>query len=151
MPSEAKASILTDGNVDLYAMHGPFNIKDGEVNPIGRIYGYKINSEGLTFNQNGLTARYGVTINHGSIKGIFDWGTETRSNDWVIAVPLESPVAWGGTEGKIEISAAKISSNSVALDGGKVVSNDRANAKWVSTNDWFQGEGFAEPSEASKP
>ena len=149
--SEANALILTDGNIDLCAMHGSFNIKDGEINPIGRIYGDKINSEGLTFNQNGLTARYGVTINYGSVEGRFDWGTETKSNDWVIAVPLESPVAWGGTEGKIKISALKISSNSAALDRGKVVSNDKANDKWVSTNDWVQGEGFAKPSEANKP
>jgi hypothetical protein len=70
--SEANGLILTDGNIDVYAMHGPFNIKDGEINPIGKIYGDKIESEGLTFNQNGLTALYGVTINYGSIEGRFD-------------------------------------------------------------------------------
>jgi hypothetical protein len=148
--SEANALII-DGIIDLYAMHGSFNIKEGEINPVGMIYGSKINSEGSTFNQNGLTACYDVTINYGSVEGRFDWGTETKSNDWVIAVPLESPVAWGGADGKIKISATKISSNSVALDRGEVVSNDRANAKWVSTNDWVQGDGFAEPSEASMP
>jgi len=45
--SEANALILTDGNNDLFAMHGSFNIKDGEINPIGSIYGHKINSERL--------------------------------------------------------------------------------------------------------
>jgi hypothetical protein len=148
--SEANGLILTDGNIDLYAMHGPFNIKDGEINPNGKIYGDQIKSEGLTFNQNGLTALYGVTINYGSIEGRFDWGTETKSNNWVIAAPLESPLAWGGTDGEIKIYAAKICSSSVALDRGKVVSNDKANAKWVSTNDWVQGYGFAESSQANK-
>jgi len=146
--SEANGLILTDGTIDLYAIHGPFNIKDGEMNPIGKIYGEKIKSEGLTFNQNGLTARYGVTINYGSIEGRFDWGTETKSNNWVMAAPLESPLAWGGTDGEIKIYAANICSSSVALDGGRVVSNDKANAKWVSRDDWYQGYGFAKPSEA---
>ena len=150
--SEAEASLLNDEHndeyIDLYAIHGPFNIKDGEKNPIGRICGDKINSEGSTFNQNKLTARYDVTINYGFVEGRFDWGTETKSNSWVIAVPLESPAAWGGTQGKIKISALKISSNSEALYEGKVVSQDRANAKWVSANDWVQGYGFAKPSKA---
>ena len=66
------------GVIDFYAIHGPFNIEKGEVNPIGRICGDRISSEGLTFNQKGLTALYGVTINYGSVKGRFDWGTETK-------------------------------------------------------------------------
>ena len=105
-----------------------------------------IRSEGSASNQEGLTARYGVTINYGSVEGRFDWGTETKSNGWAIAVPLEPPVAWGGTQGKIKISALKISSNSEALDGTAVVSySDRD--KWISVRDWEQGYGFAAPSE----
>jgi hypothetical protein len=118
--------------------------------PSGIISGEKINSEGLTFNQNGLIALYGVTINHGSIKGSFDWGTETTSNELVVAAPLETPAVWSSPYpwNDIEISASKISSYSVALDGKKVVSNDWAIDKDVSTTDWINGYGFAKPSEA---
>jgi hypothetical protein len=148
--SEAEATQLNDGVIDLYAIHGAFNTEDGEKNPVGRISGDMISSKGSASNQEGLTARYGVTINYGSVEGRFDWGTETKSNGWLIAVPLESPVAWGGTQGKIKISALKINSNSAALFGNVVLSNDWAKAKWVSVKDWKQGYGFAAPSEAKK-
>ena len=149
--SEAQASITTDRNIDLYAMHGSFDASK----PYGIISGDKINSKGLTFNQNRLIALYGVTIDHGSIEGSFDWGTETKSNELAIAAPLETPAAWEPNEPNgwdpINIFAAKICSYSVALDGKKVVSNDWAIDKDVSKTDWVNGYGFAETSEANKP
>jgi hypothetical protein len=148
--SEAEASLVTGGNIDLYAIHGHFNIEDNEEESIGSISGNRISSEGLTFNQKGLAALYSLTINCGSIEGRFDWGTEAISNDWVIAVPLESPGVWGGTPGKIGISALKINSYSAAFDAKKVLSKDWNNAKWVNVNDWHEGYGFAEASGASK-
>ena len=148
--SEAEASLVKGGNIDLYAIHGHFDIGDDEEKSIGSISGTRISSEGLTFNQKGLSALYGVTINRGSIEGRFDWGTETTSNDWVIAVPLESPGVWGGTPGKIDISALKINSYSAAFDAKKVLSKDWDNAKWVNVDDWQEGYGFAEASVASK-
>jgi len=146
--SEAEASRQYK-YVDLYAIHGSFEEKDH----IGKISGDKIHSEGLTFNKKGFAALYGVTINYGSVEGRFDWGTETKSNGWVIAVPLESPEAWGGIQGDIGISALKISSYSAALDCKGIVSKDWANYRGVSEygvldNDWYRGYGFAEPSKA---
>jgi hypothetical protein len=144
--SEADALILPDENIDLYAMHGSFDMDDTS----GIISGDKINSKGLTFNQNRLIALYGVTIDRGSIEGSFDWGTETISNQWALAVPLETPAEWSETNNwdKIKIYASKISSYSVALDGKKVESNHWAIDKDVSTTDWVYGSGFAEPSQS---
>jgi hypothetical protein len=146
--SEAQA-FPQDEYIDLYAIHGSFD----PGNSIGKISGDKIQSEGLTLNQKGFAALYGVTINYGSVEGRFDWGTETTSNGWVIAVPLETPYAWGGIQGDIGISALKISSYSAALDCKGVVSKDWAYYRGVSEygvldNDWSEGFGFAEPSEA---
>ena len=147
--SAAEATLLKDRVIDLYTIHGAFNTEDGKKNPIGRIRGDWIRSEGSTSNQEGLTARYDVTIKDGFVEGRFDWGTETMSNDWVIAVPLESPAAWGGYPGKIKISTSEVWSNSAALGGTKDVSYSDHD-KWVSVKDWKQGYGFALPSEARK-
>jgi hypothetical protein len=149
--SEAEAVLLEDGPIDFYAVHGPFCFDIGVRHPVGSISGDKISSEGSTFNQEGFAARYGVTINHGSIKGRFDWATETWNDGWVIAVPLESPEVWGGIPGDIKVSALGISSYSEASYKGKIVSKDSASAKRVSTNNWVQGAGFAEGSEAGNP
>jgi hypothetical protein len=149
--SAAEATLLKHGVIDLYAIHGPFNLEDKEKNPIGKISGDLIHSEGSASNTAmGLEALYDVTIKCGSIEGRFDWGTETKSDGWVIAVPLESPAAWDGYQGKIKISASEVWSNSEALlDGTKVVSNS-AYAQGVRVRDWKQGYGFAAPSEAKK-
>jgi hypothetical protein len=121
--------------------------------PYGKISGDKINSKGLTFNQNRKIALYGATIENGYIEGSFDWGTETKSNERALAVPLETPEAWSETNNwdKINIFASKICSYSVALDGKKVVSNDWAIDKDVSKYGWVEGYGFAEPSKANNP
>ena len=144
--SEAEA-YRQDEYIDLYAIHGSFDLG----NPIGKISGDKIHSEGLTFNQKGFAALYDVTINYGSVEGRFDWGTETTSNGWVIAVPLEPPSAWGGIQGKIGISALKISSYSAALDCKGVVSKDWAYYQGVKEDSWSEGFGFAKPSKAGNP
>ena len=153
--SEAQAS-QEKGYIDLSAIHGAF---DG--NDPGSISGNNICSEGSTTSETGLKAFYVVNIegkdkNPGSVEGKFDWGTETTSNGWVIAVPLESPSAWGGTQGVITVSASKISSCSKALDAQAVKSEDRGYAKDVSISDWAGnnwpgGSGFAKYSEARKP
>jgi len=144
--SEADALILPDENIDLYAMHGSFDASK----PYGKISGDKINSKGLTFNQNRLIALYSVTIDHGSIEGSFDWGTETKSNEWALAVPLEKPAEWSETNNweNTKIYASKISSYSVALDEKKVVSSDWAIDKGVLEDNWVYGSGFAEPSQS---
>jgi hypothetical protein len=152
--SEAQAS-QENGYIDLYAIHGAFN-----GNGPGSISGDNIYSKGATTSETGLKAFYVVNIEGkdkkpGSVEGKFDWGTETTSNGWVIAVPLESPFAWGGTQGVITVSASKISSYSKALDGQVVKSEDGGYAKDVSISNWAGinwpgGSGFAKYSEARK-
>ena len=153
--SEAYASQQNrNGPLDLYAIHGAFDLANTGKDP-GSIKGDVICSKGSTTSETGLKALYGVTIEDGSVGGLFDWGTETtsngKSNGWVIAVPLESPSAWGGTQGVITVSASKISSYSKALDGQVVKSEDRGYAKDVSISNWPGGSGFAKYSEARKP
>jgi hypothetical protein len=153
--SEAQAS-QEKGYIDLYAINGVFNGNDP-----GSIRGNNICSEGSTTSETGLKAFYVVNIEGkdkkpGYVEGKFDWGTETTSNGWVIAVPLESPSAWGGTQGVITVSASKIYSCSKALDRQVVKSEDRGYAKDVSIinwagNNWPGGSGFAKYSEARKP
>ena len=101
-----------------------------------------------------------MTIEHGSVEGIFDWGTETKSNDGVIAVPLESPSVWGGPSGTISVkgqcpnkAASMIESNSEAYildsNGNKVmISQDDAKATGVNVNNWKADHGFAKSSQA---
>ncbi|VVB64675.1 Uncharacterised protein [uncultured archaeon] len=177
--SEAYASQQNrNGPLDLYAIHGAFDLANTANTP-GSVNGDIICSKGFTTSETGLKALYGVTIEEGSVGGLFDWGTETtsngksnwkcigKSNGWVIAVPLESPYAWQGTPGTagdITVSASKVSSYSMALDGRKVKSDDYAQANGVSftytasdiTNwhpggRWPGGNGFAVSSEAGKP
>jgi hypothetical protein len=153
--SEAYASQQNrNGPLDLYAIHGAFDLANTGKDP-GCIKGDVICSKGSTTSETGLKALYGVTIEDGSVGGLFDWGTETtsngKSNGWVIAVPLESPSAWGGTQGVITVSASKISSYSKALDGQVVKSEDKGYAKDVSISNWPGGSGFAKYSEARKP
>lgn len=160
--SEAWAAYLNPykKDIDLSAAHGPFQVGYDTTNPVGSIKGDWIYSEGSTTNQKGFTALYGVIINLGSVEGIFDWGTETWTDDGgVIAVPLESPNVWGAHSGPITISSYSIGSYSVALNGLKVASKDCAFANEVSVSvsqadlwklpiDWAKVYGFAEPSEA---
>lgn len=159
--SEAGCSITDQSkDVDLYAMHGAVVVGTDSTNPAGSISGDTIVSKGSTTNQMGLSADYGVTINHGTVDGIFDWGTETKSNGGIIAVPLESPAAWGGPSGTISIygqchnkAASKIVSNSEAYlvdSKGKIVmvSQDDAKAKNVKVGDWKKDHGFAKSSQA---
>lgn len=160
--SEAEGTYLDKKkhDVDLYAMHGPIIVGADTTNPAGSISGDTIVSKGSTSNQKGLSADYDVKINHGSVEGIFDWGTETKSNSGVIAVPLESPAAWGGPSGTISINgqcpnkaASKIESNSEAYiveSNGNIImiSQDNAKATRVKVDDWKKGNGFAKSSQA---
>ncbi len=75
----------------------PLIVGTDTTNPAGSISGDTIVSKGSTTNQMGFSADYGVTINHGTVGGIYDWGTETKSTGFVIAVPLESPAVWGAS------------------------------------------------------
>lgn len=153
--SQAEGAILTgkQGNkyIDVYAIHGAFNVVDNEVNPIGSIAGETIQSKGSATNSQGSTASYFDNIIDGSITGRFDWGTEVKqelmqgkpSDDaWAIAAPLESPAAWGGFPGKIDVFASEISSSSEASNGIYNEAND-ANVK---VKNWKSGYGFAAPS-----
>lgn len=160
-----------NGPLDLYAVHGAFDLANTLNNP-GTITGDIICSKGSTTSETGLKALYGVTIESGSVAGLFDWGTETtcngksngkcfeKSNGWVIAVPLESPLAWQGTTGVITVSASEVSSYSMALDGRKVKSEDYGQANgvsftktisdiesWNPKGKWPGGNGFAISSE----
>jgi hypothetical protein len=161
--SDARA-LKESGYIDLYAMHGAFNLVDKKVNPRGSISGDTIHSLGHTTSQTGSKANYEVTIQgkdeKPAVEGRFDWGTETASNGWVIAVPLESPRLWGGIIGEIALSASKISSHSEAYDqNGNKISEDTQNAKKVSARfdvkdiknwpayQWPGGYGFAKSSE----
>ena len=166
--SEAACSYIDQSkDVDLYAINGPVIVGTDTSNPAGSISGDKIVSTGSTTNQMGYSADYGVTINHGSVGGIYDWGTETTSKGFVIAVPLESPAAWvpPGYSDTINIygqclnkAASEIESNSEAYkvkSKGKgvvkeVISQDEAKAEWVSITDWHEGYGFAKSSQAGK-
>jgi hypothetical protein len=145
--SYAQAS-KENGYIDLYAMHGAFNLVDKKVNPHGSISGDIICSKGSTTSETGLEASYYVTI-HGrdrkpAVEGRFDWGTETTSNGWVIAVPLESPFVWGGIPGDISLSASEISSHSEATGKTPVDSKE----SHVKVKNWVDGHGFAQSSEA---
>ena len=144
--SEAQAS-KQNGYIDLYAIHGAFNLVDKKVNPLGSISGDIISSKGSTTSETGLAASYYVTIQRGkkpAVEGRFDWGTETTSNGWVIAVPLESPFVWGGVPGVITLSASKISSHSEATGKTPVDLKDCN----VNVKNWVNGNGFAQSSEA---
>jgi len=145
--SEAQAS-KQNGYIDLYAIHGAFNLVDKKVNPLGSISGDIISSKGSTTSETGLAASYYVTIQgrgkKPAVEGRFDWGTETTSNGWVIAVPLESPLVWGGIPGDITLSASKISSHSEAT--GKIPQDSKDCN--VNVKNWVNGNGFAQSSEA---
>lgn len=145
--SEAQAS-KQNGYIDLYAIHGAFNLVDKKVNPLGSISGDIISSKGSTTSETGLAASYYVTIQgrgkKPAVEGRFDWGTETTSNGWVIAVPLESPFVWGGVPGVITLSASKISSHSEATGKTPVDLKDCN----VNVKNWVNGNGFAQSSEA---
>jgi hypothetical protein len=145
--SEAQAS-KQNGYIDLYAIHGAFNLVDKKVNPLGSISGDIISSKGSTTSETGLAASYYVTIQgrgkKPAVEGRFDWGTETTSNGWVIAVPLESPFVWGGIPGVITLSASKISSHSEATGKTPVDLKDCN----VNVKNWVNGNGFAQSSEA---
>ena len=159
--SEAEGFYIDQNkNIDLSTDHGAVVVGSDTTNPAGRISGDTIVSKGSTTNQLGLSADYGVTIEHGSVEGIFDWGTETKSNDGVIAVPLESPSVWGGPSGTISVkgqcpnkAASMIESNSEAYildsNGNKVmISQDDAKATGVNVNNWKADHGFAKSSQA---
>ncbi len=152
--SQAEGAILTGehGNeyIDVYAIHGAFNVVDNVVNPIGSIAGKTIQSEGSAATNQGSIASYTDTINCGFIAGRFDWGTEIKrgllqgipsDEVWATAVPLESPAAWGGFPGKIKIIASKISSSSEA--NGVSDTDSAAN---VIVKNWKSGHGFAKSS-----
>ncbi len=145
--SEAQAS-KQNGYIDLYAIHGAFNLVDKKVNPLGSISGDIISSKGSTTSETGLAASYYVTIQgrgkKPAVEGRFDWGTETTSNGWVIAVPLESPFVWGGIPGVITLSSSKISSHSEATGKTPVDLKDCN----VNVKNWVNGNGFAQSSEA---
>ena len=161
--SEAQA-LKETGYIDFYAMQGAFNLADKEVNPRGSISGDTILSSGHTTSQTGSKANYEMTIQGRgkvpAVEGRFDSGTETTSNGWVIAVPLESPRLWGGILGEIALSASEISSHSEAYDqNGNKISEDTKNAKKVSARfdvediknwhayQWPGGYGFAKSSQ----
>jgi hypothetical protein len=145
--SEAQAS-KEPGYIDLYAIHGAFNLVDKKVNPRGSISGDIIFSKGSATSETGLAASYYVTIQgrdkKPAVGGRFDWGTETTSNGWVIAVPLESPFVWGGIPGDISLSASEISSHSEAT-GKTPLDSKECN---VNVKNWVNGHGFAQASEA---
>ena len=146
--SDAQALEKT-GYVDFSAIHGAFNLVDNKVNPRGSISGDIIRSKGSATSETGSKANYEVTIKgrdkKPAVEGRFDWGTETTSEGYVIAAPLESPLVWWGgygIPGEIEVSASKISSCSEALDGqGNVVESYTGSAKKVNIKGWSPGLG----------
>lgn len=152
--SDAQALEKT-GYIDFSTTHGAFNLIDNKVNPLGSISGDIISSKGSATSETGSKANYEVTIQgrdkKPAVEGRFDWGTETTSEGYVIAVPLESPLVWGGygIPGEIKVSASKISSCSKALDGqGNVVESYTGSAKKVNIIGWSPGlGGFARSSE----
>lgn len=152
--SDAQA-LDKNGYIDFSAIHGAFNLIDNKVNPIGSISGDIISSKGSATSETGSKANYEVTIQgkdkKPAVEGRFDWGTETTSEGYVIGVPLESPLVWGGygIPGEIKVSASTISSSSEAIDGqGNVVESYTGFAKKVNIKGWSPGlGGFARSSE----